>query len=306
MLPNVSVSESARIIAAHGRHYLAQMATGEILQVFPKGKRSTVAVGDQVVLSDGNSTQARIADILPRRNLLYRSDVFKTKLLAANLDQMIVMVATKPSFSEELLGRALIAAEAEALQPLILLNKIDLLEHVDQARARLALYKKLGYPVIDISVHQTDQTQALLQPYLIGKTSILIGQSGMGKSTLLNLLVPDAIAKTREISEKLDSGKHTTTYTRLYDLPAWSQSGALIDAPGFQEFGLHHLTEGGLERAFPEFRPFLTECKFYNCHHLKEKGCAILDAVEKELIHPRRHQLYAQLVHEASLHKPYK
>jgi ribosome biogenesis GTPase len=276
------------------------------LQVFPKGKRSTIAVGDQVLLSDENATQARIAEILPRRNLLYRSDVFKSKLLAANLDQVVIMVATEPSFSEDLLGRALVAAEAQGLAPLILLNKIDLPTHLAAARARLALYQQLGYAVIEISVRQTAQTLELLQPYLSNRVSILIGQSGMGKSTLLNLLIPDADAKTREISEKLDTGKHTTTFTRSYALPAWGQSGALIDAPGFQEFGLHHLTEGELERAFPEFQSLLTACKFYNCHHLKEKGCAILNAVEQGLVNPRRHQLYAQLVYEASLTKPYK
>lgn len=297
---------SARIIAAHGRHYLAHTTRGQILQVFPKGKRSTIAVGDQVLLSDENATQARVAEILPRRNLLYRSDVFKSKLLAANLDQVVIMVATEPSFSEDLLGRALVAAEAQGLAPLILLNKIDLPTHLATVRARLALYRQLGYTVIEISVRQTAQTLELLQPYLSNRVSILIGQSGMGKSTLLNLLIPDADAKTREISEKLDTGKHTTTFTRSYALPAWGQSGALIDAPGFQEFGLHHLTEGELERAFPEFQSLLTACKFYNCHHLKEKGCAILNAVEQGLINPRRHQLYAQLVYEASLTKPYK
>ena len=306
MPSNSNAVRSARIIAAHGRHYLAQTTTGEVLQVFPKGKRSTIAVGDQVLLSDENTTQARIAEILPRRNLLYRSDVFKTKLLAANVDQVVIMVATEPSFSEDLLGRALVAAEAQALKPLILLNKIDLPTHLDTARARLNLYQTLNYPVIEISVHQTEQTLSLLQPYLSNKVSILIGQSGMGKSTLLNLLIPDADAKKREISEKLDTGKHTTTFTRSYPLPAWGQSGALIDAPGFQEFGLHHLTEGELERSFPEFQPFLTECKFYNCHHLKEKGCAILNAVVEGRVAPRRHQLYAQLVYEASLTKPYK
>jgi len=119
----------------------------------------------------------------------------------------------------------------------------------------------------------------------------------MGKSTLVNLLVPDAEAATREISAALNSGRHTTTFTRLYPLEG---GGALIDSPGFQEFGLYHLTEGRLERAFPEFRPLLADCRFYNCHHLHEPGCAILEAVADGRIAPSRHALYAQLVHEAS------
>jgi len=126
---------------------------------------------------------------------------------------------------------------------------------------------------------------------------MLLGQSGMGKSNLVNLIVPDAEAATREISTALNTGKHTTTFTRLYGLP---DHGALIDSPGFQEFGLYHLSEGQLERGFPEFRPLLSGCRFYNCRHLHEPGCAILAAVADGRIAPLRHALYAQLVHEAS------
>jgi ribosome biogenesis GTPase len=138
---------------------------------------------------------------------------------------------------------------------------------------------------------------AVLAPLLAGQSSILIGQSGMGKSTLVNLLVPDAQAATREISAALDTGKHTTTFTRLYRLP---DGGALIDSPGFQEFGLYHLSEGQLERAFRDFAPYLGGCKFYNCHHLNEPQCAVLGAVDEGKIARARQALYAQLVHESS------
>ena len=132
----------------------------------------------------------------------------------------------------------------------------------------------------------------------------------MGKSSLLNLLIPGVEAQTREISAKLDSGKHTTTFTRLYHLPAdWGtvedRPGYLIDSPGFQEFGLHHLSEGMLERAFPEFRPKLTECRFYNCHHINEPGCGVLSAIDGGAISERRHQLYTQLLHESRQQKPW-
>ncbi|MGN6704322.1 MAG: ribosome small subunit-dependent GTPase A, partial [Burkholderiaceae bacterium] len=130
-----------------------------------------------------------------------------------------------------------------------------------------------------------------------GQDTILIGQSGMGKSSLVNLLVPDADIATREISAALDTGRHTTTFTRRYRL---DDDSAVIDSPGFQEFGLYHLTEGMLERAFPEFRAFLGNCRFYNCHHLNEPGCAVLTAVDAKAIAPMRHALYAQLLHESS------
>lgn len=296
----------ARIIAAHGRHYVAESATS-ILQVFPRGKRSAVVVGDQVLLSLEADGQASIDSILQRRNLLYRSDPFKEKILASNLDQVIIVLATEPSFSEDFLGRALVAAAAAELDVVVLLNKVDMPERLEQARRRLAPYYDLGYTVLEISVKaQALATESLLRPYLAAKSSILIGQSGMGKSSLLNLLVPDAVAHTREISAKLDSGKHATTFTRSYPLPViWGKCGALIDAPGFQEFGLHHLSEGFLERAFPEFRLCLSGCKFYNCHHLQEPGCAVLAAVARGEISSKRQQLYAQLLHESRQKKPY-
>ncbi|HZZ03705.1 ribosome small subunit-dependent GTPase A, partial [Paraburkholderia sp.] len=232
------------VIAAHGRHYMVAPEDGSpMLQCFPRGKRSEVAVGDRVIYEPTSADQGVIVEIGERRNLLYRSDQYKSKLFAANLDQLLVVLATEPHFSEDLLGRALVAAEAHELKPLIVLNKIDVVGELAGARMRLERYTALGYTVVEVSIKtQPDAARAALIEHLQGHSTLLLGQSGMGKSTLVNLLIPDAEVATREISTALNSGRHTTTFTRLYPLPG-GDGGALIDSPGFQEFGLHHLTE---------------------------------------------------------------
>ncbi|KAG0165629.1 hypothetical protein DFQ30_008182 [Apophysomyces sp. BC1015] len=296
---NASGVAQGRVIAAHGRHYVVQPeAGGPLLQCFPRGKKSGIAVGDCVSFETTSADQGVIVAIDERHNLLLRSDPFKSKLFAANLDQLLIVLATEPHFSEDLLGRALVAANAHDLEPLIVLNKADITPALPLARSRVAPYAALGYRVIEVSAsHAPKSTHATLAPLLADRATLLLGQSGMGKSTLVNLLVPDANAATRAISSVLNSGRHTTTFTRWYALP---NGGALIDSPGFQEFGLYHLSEGQLERAFPEFRPWLGGCRFYNCHHLHEPGCAILEALAQGHIAPMRHALYAQLLHEAS------
>jgi ribosome biogenesis GTPase len=285
------------IIAAHGRHYLAQTDTIK-LQCVTRGKKTDVAVGDIVDLTLTSPDQAVIDAITERKTLLYRSDQYRSKLLAANVTQLFIVVATEPGFADDLVSRALVAAEAAGVKAHIVLNKIDVTESLARTRERLALYSGLGYPVHEMSVKGApDAARATILPLLKGQSTILIGQSGMGKSSLINLLVPDADIAVREISAALDTGKHTTTFTRLYRMDGDTD---IIDSPGFQEFGLYQLTEGMLERAFPEFAPHLGRCKYYNCHHLNEPECAVLAAVKSGGIAAMRHQLYKQLLHESS------
>jgi ribosome biogenesis GTPase len=288
------------IVAAHGRHYLAH-ADGKAIQCVTRGKKSDVATGDRVRLTATSPDQAVIEEILPRDTLLYRSDQYKSKLLAANVTQLFIVVATEPGFSDDLISRSLVAANAAGITARLILNKTDLTQLLPAARAKLALYEGLGYRIHEVSAKaDPSATLAMLQPLMSGQSTILIGQSGMGKSSLVNLLVPDAEIAVREISQRLDTGKHTTTFTRLYTL---DEQSSVIDSPGFQEFGLYHLSEGMLERAFPEFEPGLGQCRFTNCHHVAEPDCAVLKALDEGSIHPARHQLYLQLRHE-SMQKP--
>ena len=295
---------SGTVIAAHGRHYLVHAEVdGALLKLHcvTRGKKSDVAVGDHVNLNMTSLNQAVIESIGERRSLLYRSDQYKSKLLAANVTQLFIVVATEPGFADDLISRALVAAEAAGVAAHIILNKIDIIDALPRTRERLQAYASLGYPVHEVSaINLPEHACATLMPLLNGQSSILIGQSGMGKSSLINLIVPDADIATREISAALDTGKHTTTFTRLYEVDAAKLETSIIDSPGFQEFGLYQLSEGMLERAFREFQPYLGNCKFYNCHHLTEPSCAVLEAVKEGKIAAMRHQLYKQLLHESS------
>ncbi|HZV62785.1 MAG TPA: ribosome small subunit-dependent GTPase A [Methylophilaceae bacterium] len=283
-----------QVTAAYGKRYQVEIERApehRLIDCVTRGKKNDVACGDYVELKLTGKSQGVIETILPRSSLLYRSNAFRSKLLAANVTQVVIVLATIPSFYEELLNRCLIAAEAADIQPLILLNKCDA-GYSTSALQRLQLYASLGYSIQPLSAKQ-DVTP--LRPRLSGHTSILVGQSGMGKSTIVNALRPESGVRTQEVSQVLDSGKHTTTATHLYHL---DQDSHLIDSPGLQEFGLHHLSIEALEQAFIEFRPFLGRCRFANCRHMKEPGCAVIGAVESQAISERRLTCYQGLVNE--------
>ncbi len=286
------------MVASHGRQYLVELPNAEILACFPRGKKSELACGDHVLIMRTAPGQGVVEATDPRRTLLFRSDLYRQKLIAANADLMIVVLAAVPSFYEELVDRCLIAAEHQRIAALIVLNKFDL-EASACALERLKRYTALGYEVLPLIARENVQA---LRPRLAGHTSVLVGQSGMGKSTIVNALFPGAQAAIGEISLALDSGRHTTTHARLYRL---APDTALIDSPGMQEFGLHQVSLEELPDLFIEFRPWLGHCRFNDCRHLSEPDCAIQAAQVRGEVDAQRLAVYRKLAQEAQRRRKY-
>ena len=265
------------VVAAYGKRYEVELADKKRISCVTRGKKTDLACGDIVSIKLTDSAEGVVESSAARTSLLYRSNAFKSKILASNVTQIIIVLATQPSFYEALLNRCLVAAEAANIKPLIVLNKCDLAEAND-AKNKLKLYENLGYQVVHLAAKQAITP---LLAYLENQQSVLVGQSGMGKSTIINALLPDQQVRTQEVSDALDSGKHTTTAAHLYhlDAPNLKLNGSLIDSPGLQEFGLHHLSNEQIEMAFKEFRPYLGRCKYSDCTHSHEPECAIIHAV---------------------------
>ena len=284
---------SGQVVAAYGRHYLVETNVNGIVRCVPRGRRS-VACGDRVLIERTGEHEGMQEGVIeatdPRSSLFMRAAPHRQKVIAANITQVIIVVAGVPSFSDKLIARALVAAEQQNLQVLIALNKADLIEESKAARMRLLPFEQAGYRVLELSAKRNVST---LVEALQGQTSVLLGQSGMGKSTIVNTIVPDADAAAREISTFLDSGRHTTTNARLYRL---GPDTSLIDCPGLQEFGLAHLNREQIESGFIELRPYLGKCRFNDCRHLSEPDCAVRLAVEAGAIHPRRFELLQRIL----------
>ena len=296
------------IIANYGRHFLVETPVGHRLICHSRGKKSQGVVGDRV-LWQASQDEGTIEKIEVRRNLFYRQDEVRTKSFASNLDQVLILIAAVPEFSSSQLSRALIAAEAEHITPIIGLNKSDLVQPFERAWEWLLPYRRMHYGVLPLSLKQSGEVdREELLKLLSGKTTLVLGPSGAGKSSMINLLIPGALAQTGEISQALNAGKHTTTSTTWYWLDADKKS-ALIDSPGFQEFGLNHIDPAQLAAYMPDLKPHVAQCKFYNCSHLHEPGCGVMSAVKSDSspdgISANRYKIYSSLYAELSQTRKY-
>jgi ribosome biogenesis GTPase len=284
-----------RVVASFGRRFLVEDGAGGLLEAQRKGKRGDVVIGDRVRLRRVAARQALIESVLPRRSLLMRADGARSQALAANVDRVAVIFAPRPAFNERFVWRALIAATAARVGSLAVLNKTDLDSEGAGAQA-LARLARLGYATLALSAKTAaESARSALRQALGTEVNLLVGQSGMGKSTLINLLVPQANARTQEYSARLNLGRQTTTASRLFALDG---GGSIIDTPGFQAFGLAHLQLDELAAAMPEFAPFLGRCRFTDCRHLNEPDCAVRTAVSHAIDHDR-YAFYAEVAAEA-------
>ena len=285
--------DTGLVVGAHGRHLVIETPEGRRLIAHPRGKKNSAVVGDRVRWQVAGD-EAVIEALEPRRNLLMRQDEWRSKSFAANIDRLLVVLAGEPMFGEGQLTRALIAAEDAGIAAALLLNKTDL-PAAAEARERLAAYRAMGIPVIEASLaREPDAARTALAPLLEGRSTLVLGASGMGKSTLINLMVPRAQAQVGEISQALAAGRHTTTTTTWYWLDD-ARTSALLDSPGFQEFGLMHIAPQRLAELMPDLRAHLGQCRFYNCTHRHEPGCEVRAAAQRGEISPNRMRLYEGL-----------
>ena len=288
---SLTALQKGLVVASYGKRYGVELEDGTQISCVTRGKKNDLACGDHVDIKLTDKHEGVVEALHERSSLLFRSNAFRSKTLAANVTQIVIVLATMPSFYEALLNRCLIAAEAAGIKVLIVLNKCDLKDPTSTL-AQLKTYQDLGYTVQALSAKQDI---APLKAWLKDQVSVLVGQSGMGKSTIVNALLPESMVRTQEISDVLDSGKHTTTAAHLYHLDSESD---LIDSPGLQEFGLNHLSLEQLEYAFIEFRPYLGKCRFNNCKHIHEPDCAVMNAVNAGKISSTRLAAYQELSQE--------
>ncbi|MCP4211517.1 MAG: small ribosomal subunit biogenesis GTPase RsgA [Halieaceae bacterium] len=283
------------IVAHYGTQVAVESIPGSSCRCHLRANLDGLVTGDHVIWREGDPFGVVVAQ-RPRRSELCRPDPYgKLKPVAANIDRIMLVIAPYPEPHANLIDRYLVAADAVGIEPVILLNKVDLLTR-DTAReeaihSMLSIYRDLGYKIIHTSV-KTGGTEAL-HCALEERTSVFVGQSGVGKSSLVNALLPGAQMPVGPLSENNQKGTHTTTTAQLLHLQC---GGSLIDSPGVREFGLWHMTREQVEQGFREFQPLLGHCKFRDCQHEEEPGCAILQCVATGDIGEQRLQSYRRIV----------
>lgn len=289
-------SEQLGLITAHfGVQAEVENNQQERFRCYLRANLPALVTGDKVVWRAGNQQNGIITALEPRSSELCRPDSMgKLKPVAANVDLLVIVFAPLPTPYANLIDRYLIAAEHAQIKPLLLLNKIDLInnQNKEMIEQLLTLYRSLGYDVLEVSTHRPE-TIKQLSHYLNKHTSVFVGQSGVGKSSLVNTLLPAADIRVGALSLLTNKGAHTTTTARLFHLP---DGGNLIDSPGIREFGLTHIDRGIVEEGFIEFRPFWGHCKFRNCRHEQEPGCALLQAIAEGKINPKRMESYRHIL----------
>lgn len=283
------------VIAHFGVQVDVEDGDGQICRCHLRANLPTLVTGDRVVWRAGNHGQGVIVAQLPRSSELCRPDSRgQLKPVAANVDQIVIVFAPLPQPHANLIDRYLIAAEHAGIRPLLLLNKADLLDEDNAAfiDSLLTTYRQLDYPLLEVSAHEgagMDQLRAALDD----RISVFVGQSGVGKSSLVNSLLPGVDLKVGALSELTGKGTHTTTTARLFHFP---EGGDLIDSPGIREFGLGHVSRDDVEAGFIEFRELLGRCRFRDCRHDREPGCALLQALEEGRIQPQRLASYRHII----------
>ncbi len=281
-------AQTGLVITRYGQRLLVESESGELYQCTGRRNIELSVAGDQVIFQTTDNGEGVVTALLPRDNFLTRSQ----KLIAANIDELWLVVAIEPHYQFELIDRYLVVAENADLPINIVVNKIELSDNFDQVKYDFSMYESAGYNVSYLSV-KAQTNVAEFKSQLKHKTHIFLGQSGVGKSSLINELIPDLNLRVNEISTKSKLGKHTTTNTTLYHIPS---GGDLIDSPGIREFQLDELTDKEILSGFREFKPFIGQCKFRNCAHINEPKCAIKTAVETGDIHSLRYHNYLQLI----------
>lgn len=287
------------LIANYGASVIVEAGDGSHHHCQLRQNLESLVVGDQVVWQQGQEQTGVVSALLPRKSVLRRHDEQREgRPIAANIDQVLIVAAPLPVFSTELIDQYLVAAELTNLQPVIVLNKIDLLdeEGLEAVLEELALYHELGYPLVLAST-KTEHGLDEITEGLKDATSIFVGQSGVGKSSLVKALLPEVEIRINSISETTGLGRHTTSASRLYHLPA---GGEIIDSPGVREFRLWRMAPEEVAEGFVEFRPFLGHCRFRDCKHQQEPGCALKEALEDGRIDELRFENYHRIVESMS------